>query len=352
MLLALIILQDILMLLFFKRSKVNQKLSDDPRVSVLVAARNEEACIEACLEALATQNYSPSSLEILVGDDQSTDGTAEIIKRMEKTGAPVRYLAIPQEYHGLSGKAKVLAYLAKEAAGEYYLITDADTTPNPEWARTMVQALSEEGFDLVNGVTEIPDSIFQDMEWIHAQGLLKLLADFWRPVTCIGNNTGITRRAYEAVGGYESIPFSLTEDRALFVEAHKAGFRLKQLNQSSALASGLHVPLMVPYLQQRKRWLTGAIQLPIGVQILLGLQSLFLVLVVAVAFFSMKTAALALVTRIVIRMFLFHRLFSAIGRYRPFWHAIWFELASGIMNVLVLVNFLIPTKIKWKDRTY
>ena len=50
-----------------------------PVVSIIVAARNEEGNIGACLSALTAQDYDRSRLEIIIVDDRSTDGTADIV---------------------------------------------------------------------------------------------------------------------------------------------------------------------------------------------------------------------------------------------------------------------------------
>ncbi len=348
-----VILQDIL-ILFLYRPSVSRKddLTSGPFISVLLAVRDEEDTLRRCIDGLVRQKYPADKFEILVGNDSSADGTRRILREMEKKHAAVHGFDVPEGYHGLTGKAKGIAFLTTRARGDIFLITDADTAPNPDWATSMSEPLIKEGYGLVNGVTIIRKSRFQDMEWVHAQALLKVLSDIWRPVTGIGNNMGVTREAYDRTGGFESIPYSITEDHALYEAARKQGFRLKQLNGPGPLAESLPVPVPGEYLEQRKRWLRGVVKIPVWVQGLLALQSLFVVLVAGLFYYSPATALILLGVRIIVRMPLFLRQYHGLGRrFNPL-HVLWFEPVSGFMNILAVIKYFMPGGVRWKGRVY
>jgi cellulose synthase/poly-beta-1,6-N-acetylglucosamine synthase-like glycosyltransferase len=95
---------------------------DPPRVSIVVAARNEERVIERCMQSLVRQRYP--NYEVIVADDRSTDSTAEIVK---KKFPSVRCIEIPSLPSGYAGKSHALWAAQKEATGEWLLFTDADT---------------------------------------------------------------------------------------------------------------------------------------------------------------------------------------------------------------------------------
>jgi glycosyltransferase involved in cell wall biosynthesis len=75
-----------------------------PSIWVLVAARNEEANIAACLDALIRQAYPKDKFEIWVGDDGSEDGTAAIIASFEKSHLNIRSLLIKQTWKHCAAK--------------------------------------------------------------------------------------------------------------------------------------------------------------------------------------------------------------------------------------------------------
>src|SRR5256885_7130204 len=75
-----------------------------PHVSVLIAAYNEAACIGQRIENLLAQDYPTDKLEILVGSDESTDGTDAIVQRHAARGVRL-------SRGERAGKAGVLARL-------------------------------------------------------------------------------------------------------------------------------------------------------------------------------------------------------------------------------------------------
>ncbi len=105
-----------------------------PRVSVLIPARNEAHRIQPCLESLTTQTFG--AMEILVLDDQSTDDTADVIRRFgfvdDDDSAPRRLLHGSPLPSGWKGKAWACWQLANAARGDYLLFTDADTVHHPQ----------------------------------------------------------------------------------------------------------------------------------------------------------------------------------------------------------------------------
>src|SRR5208283_2232841 len=114
---------------------VRDPTSERPIVSAIVPARNEEACLGACLESLAAQ--TGVSLEIIVVDDGSTDRTREIAQSFPA----VRVVDPDPLPPGWSGKNNALAAGAKEARGRWLLFTDGDTVHRSgSLARSLAEA--------------------------------------------------------------------------------------------------------------------------------------------------------------------------------------------------------------------
>ena len=94
---------------------------DGPAVSVIVPARNEEACLGACLDSLLAQ--TGVDFEIIVVDDHSTEGTRTIAA--SRSG--MRVIEAGPLGEGCSGKCNAAQSGADVAGGEWLLFTDADT---------------------------------------------------------------------------------------------------------------------------------------------------------------------------------------------------------------------------------
>ena len=235
---------------------------DKPRtVSVLVAARNESANIRSCLEALLQQQFPAGRFEILVGDDHSEDDTASIVEEMQTRHSCIRLFRIPEKKTSLLGKANVLAQLAKEANGELLLITDADVQVNPHWIAAMIKQFSP-GVALVSGTVSLSThTLFgqlQNADWLFYMGKCARASDAGNPVTAIGCNMGILASSYRQIGGYEAVPFSVTEDYELFRVVREAGYDCKHILGKEVLATTFPVLTFPDLLRQRKRWLTGS----------------------------------------------------------------------------------------------
>ena len=96
-----------------------------PEVSIIVPARNEEACLAECLESLLAQ--TGVRFEVFVADDGSTDNTTRIAKSFPR----VNVLNADPLPAGWTGKSHACLSAAKRAKGEWFLFTDADTVHAP-----------------------------------------------------------------------------------------------------------------------------------------------------------------------------------------------------------------------------
>ena len=84
----------VLLLLALYRRKAPAAVSGTPAVSILVAVRNEAHQILRCLESLSRLHYPSGQVEILLGDDGSTDNTADLIRDFIRDRPQFRYLLI------------------------------------------------------------------------------------------------------------------------------------------------------------------------------------------------------------------------------------------------------------------
>ena len=253
-----------ILLLAGRRRPVGPPLVRHPRVSVLVAARNAAATIERCLRALASLRYPPEQLEILIGDDASTDDTAAIVRRFIAGRPQFRLLSVGHRLGMARGKSNVLAHLCRAATTEYFFITDADMAVPPAWITTMLAA-ARPGVGIVTGITTAGGSIFgrlQGLDWLFGLGLIRLLADHGVPITAVGNNVLVTRAAYASCGGYEALAFSVSEDLQLFEQVVARGWHFRNLVDPRTLAISLPQPTLLHLLRQRRRWMSGAARLP------------------------------------------------------------------------------------------
>ncbi|MFD1470679.1 glycosyltransferase [Hymenobacter caeli] len=242
-----------------------------PRVSILIAARNEALALPRCLASVRALRYPAELLEVFVGDDASTDATAAVAEAaMRGFGGHFAVVPITETLGTARGKANVLAHLARRATTDYFFITDADISLPPNWVAALL-AHAGPGVGTVTGITTVRGprlfDQLQGLDWLLSLGLVQVVSAAGRPVTAMGNNMLVARAAYEATGGYAALPFSVVEDYALFRAVLAAGYGFRQVFSPGARADSLPMPTWRALFTQRRRWLRGVQALPLRLRL-------------------------------------------------------------------------------------
>jgi cellulose synthase/poly-beta-1,6-N-acetylglucosamine synthase-like glycosyltransferase len=200
----------------------------NPVVSIIVPARNEEATIAACLESLIAQ--AGLEYEIIVVDDDSTDGTAEIARSF----ANVKVIPAGPLPDNWTGKNNAMSAGAKVAKGKWLLFTDADTIHAPgSLARAVAEAAEHDAALLsyspaqeVHGFWEkaVMPVIFAELATTYPP---QAVNDPASPIAAAnGQYLMISREAYNAVGGHTTISADLLEDVALARLVKRSGRKI------------------------------------------------------------------------------------------------------------------------------
>lgn len=116
-----------------------------PRVSCLVAARNEGRCIASRIENLLSQDYPAHLLEIIVGSDASTDDTEGVVESFSERGV-VLYRSEQRV-----GKSGIMIGLSAMATGEILVLTDANTVFRPDTVSQLVEPFADPSVGCVDG---------------------------------------------------------------------------------------------------------------------------------------------------------------------------------------------------------
>jgi cellulose synthase/poly-beta-1,6-N-acetylglucosamine synthase-like glycosyltransferase len=332
-------------------------LSDNelPHIAVLVAARNEELHIEKCLSSLVKQNYPIDKISIWVGNDQSTDNTANIVNEFASQYAHINQLHVTTQLGKAKGKANVLAQLAHQTQAEYLLITDADIETQPNWARTLVSFFDEK-VGIVSGTTIVGEKglwhKMQQTDWLYFMGLLLTFDKLGLKSTAVGNNMAISRKAYLSTGGYENIDFSVTEDFKLFAETRKQGWQTINMLHDEAVNTSAPAGDVTTLLNQRKRWLSGGKELPVYWWIIFLIFGLFMPFVFILCFIDIKLAVFAFLFKWIIQSFTLYAQSNTLKLHTTFIHLFVYEFYLMLTTLASGLFFIIPIKLNWKNRYY
>lgn len=120
-----------------------------PLVTVIMPVRNEGAYIDASLAAVLAQDYPPDRIEILVADGRSTDGTAEVVRRLQDRHPNLRLIDNPGRIVPTG-----MNLALREARGDILVRVDGHCEVRPDYVRRCVEHLQRDAVDGVGGPIE------------------------------------------------------------------------------------------------------------------------------------------------------------------------------------------------------
>ena len=216
----------------------------NPRVSIIVPARNEEESIEKALNTLLALDYD--NYEVIAVNDRSTDKTGEILDRVEKNphfsqrtremGHPnatvLRVIHHRELPPGWLGKTHAMWTAANQATGDWLLFTDADVLFKPDSLRRALAYAEAEGAD---HLVLFPRMIMmRPGEYMMIAFFMTMFTFGHRPWKVADPSTDdhmgvgafnlVRRHVYESVGTYQALRMEVVDDMKLGKVVKKAGF--------------------------------------------------------------------------------------------------------------------------------
>ena len=208
-------------------------------VSVVIPARDEAARIGPCLEGL---RGDPDVLEVIVVDDCSSDGTADVARSFGAKVIPGRPLP-----DGWVGKPWALEQGLEAAAGEVVVSLDADTRPRAGLVGALAAAL--EDADLVSAGARFECDTAGE-RWLHPSMLATMVYRFGpsdverapRPSRVVSNGqcTAVERERLVTWGGYRAASGHMTDDAALARALARNGWRVAFLDGGDLVSVDMH----------------------------------------------------------------------------------------------------------------
>ena len=206
------------------------------KVSIIVAARNEEEKIEEALLSLLSQDYP--DFEIVVVDDRSTDRTAAILDRLGRDHPCLRVIHLRELPPGWLGKNYALYAGSEQAQGELLLFTDADVVMEPTTLSRAVAQLQDRELD---HLTLAPQAIMPNaLLDLFVGAFMVFFSIYARPWKArdpksrahigIGAFNLVRREAYRAAGTHRAIRMRPDDDLKLGKLIKQAGGRQDILN--------------------------------------------------------------------------------------------------------------------------
>ena len=241
--------------------------SAPPPVSVIVCFRDAVETLEACVEGILRQNY-PAGFELILVDDNSTDGSGQFALSCARQDERVRVL-----HPGPTrpGKKDALAYGIAQATHEHLLLTDADCTPNSrDWIGLMAERFGG-GAELVLGVSPYrarPPGLlsgWQRFESVYVS--LKYLGLYRQgyPYMGVGRNIAYTKQFYLNANGFTAHQDLPGGDDDLLVSGTARPERTAAVTEPDAWTVSAPQRTLAGYFRQRARHQSTGVRYPAGV---------------------------------------------------------------------------------------
>ncbi len=208
--------------------------ADPPKISVVIAAKDEADVIEACVRTMLDQDYP--NYEVIVCNDRSDDDTAVIVERIAAKDDKLRLINITDLPDGWYGKPNAMQTGIAASAGEYICMIDADCR---QLSRRTLSVAMQHALDCEADLLSVLPVLEMKGFWENViQPVCSALMIIWfRPdrvndpakKTAYANGAFmlIRREAYCAIGTHEAVRQELNEDMHMAANVKRARLRLK-----------------------------------------------------------------------------------------------------------------------------
>ena len=233
----------------------------DVKVSVLIAARNEEKNIERLLKSLYNQSFEKELFEVIIIDDHSNDNTFSIIENFSKTYKDFNLKIFKADNEG---KKLAISQALHLAENELVLVTDADCVLKSTWIESIVDFYKRENCKMILApVLLSPSETFfekiQVLEHLSLIGSTAGSAEIGFPVMCNGANM-----AYERAAALECEKFRkdfniASGDDMFLMEQFSKNYGHKNVRfllSKSAIVETKTCKTISEFFRQRRRWVS------------------------------------------------------------------------------------------------
>lgn len=264
-----------------------------PKVSVVIAFRNETIDLPNLLQCLSLQKYPKEKTDIIFSDDFSVDDGPAIVSEFIADKPAFRLLKADAER--AIGKKAALKRAILAAKGEIILATDADCLMQPEWIHSMVSGFENRQTLMMLGPVVMHYGYnnwfgkFQVLEFMSIMGVTGGAAAFHKPVMANGANLAFRKTHWLQVENELKGRKTASGDDMFLMHAFKKRFGGKSIYFNHQAMAEVHTHVckdIFSFMEQRKRWAAKSVHYSDGFTLLTGG-------IVALMNFSLSVAAIA-----------------------------------------------------------
>lgn len=277
-----------------------------PALSVVVPACDEASTLESASASLRAQDYP--DLQILLVDDRSRDGTAELVDRIAASDQRVTPLHIAKLPAGWLGKVHALHVASLQARGQWLLFTDADVHFSPGALRQAIAMALHENLDHLSLLPRTTTRTLAGDVGVATFGGLFMLAGRADQVGKPGSDVAVGVGAFNlvradslrATAGFPWLALEIADDFGLATLIQQAGGRgaFAVASQTLAVEWYADLPAMIRGLDKNMFAAAGQFSWPRSLAMIFGFVAMPLGMFAGLAFGALVTRVVALLTLI------------------------------------------------------
>jgi chlorobactene glucosyltransferase len=345
--------------------------AEAPRLAVIIPARNEEANIRSCLEAVLAQDYPASCLSVFVVDDHSADATASIVRNLAARDNRLELIHSPPLPPRWIGKSHACWIAARAVAPEidWLCFIDADVKIEPACLASAVHAATAQGLDLLSLVPRHELHSFAERLMLpcglillsFVQDLRQAQAPLSKSVTVTGQFMLVRHASYEAVGGHAAVYSAICEDWEFARRVKQSGRNVLLMSGEKLVSTRMYTgwqtlwPGLAKNLVDTLRGPTTTLTLAVAA-VVLAWAAVAIPLIDAAAMARGVPFALpALILSVLASAAAFGLHVAAAFYFRvPFWYGLIFPLGytAGAAMAFDSVHRRLSGRVSWKGRIY
>ena len=350
-LLLLLLIQAVFYILpaFALRKSDNEKSSADlPPVSVIIACKNELQNLKNNLQYIINQKYP--KFEIIIADDNSSDGTSDYISELMKAFPNIKLV----KNEGI-GKKSALSCGIRSAAYEHLFFTDADCRPSSEyWIAGMIAQFDAEnplvvGYGELSGKTLAARFSSYDAVLIAMQYLG--FASLGHSYMAVGRNIAYSRKLWDIIGGFGSHSDIVSGDDDLFVRDAARHIRPTVCISPDAKTVSPAKETFSKLLRQKSRHITTSVRYSLIDKFLSGgeivSRSLFFAATLVMLFVSWKIALAFVVVRLLFVLLSFAKFCRTTKTDFNLFMSLIFDIFAPIFYVALMFYRIFNRKTEW-----
>lgn len=323
-----------------------------PKLSLIIAAKNEEHNIPSLIESIENLNYPKENFEVIIVDDNSDDKTAQLIQS-GITGKS-NFTFVKADIKELEGKKGALNIGIKKSKYNFIVITDADCRPGVNWLNSVAGAL-DYGYDFVFGVAPITAG----PSLVEKLSAFENLRNTYLTISAVGMNIpysaaarsfAFRKSSFQRLGGFTKTTDTISgDDDLLLREAVKHKMLIGTFIEDDTFVYSASPKNFNEYFLQKKRHLQTSFhyllkqKMFLGFWHLINLVSLFSIVLVFVS----PVLILPFIIKLIYDQFIVLRHQKKLGHSFKIYEVIYLQI---LFEIFLIINFFnsLSGKSVWK----